>query len=239
MLEQYRPEDLLFIDIETVPAFQSFNLLSDSMQELWDKKSAYFRKDEQTAAEAYERAGIYAEFGRIICISVGIILQRNGKRFFRLKSFFNHDEKIVLTEFGKMLSAFAADNNKNICGHNIKEFDLPYICRRMLINGIRIPAILDIAGKKPWEVKFVDTLELWKFGDFKNFTSLNLLTNIFNIPSPKDDIDGSQVAKVYYEEGNLDRIATYCEKDVLATAQLFLRFRGDELIDNENIERVF
>jgi len=239
MLEQYRPEDLLFIDIETVPNFQSFNLLSDSMQELWDKKSAYFRKDEQTAAEAYERAGIYAEFGRIICISVGIILQRNGKRFFRLKSFFNHDEKIVLTEFGKMLSAFAADNNKNICGHNIKEFDLPYICRRMLINGIRIPAILDIAGKKPWEVKFVDTLELWKFGDFKNFTSLNLLTNIFNIPSPKDDIDGSQVAKVYYEEGNLDRIATYCEKDVLATAQLFLRFRGDELIDNENIERVF
>jgi len=239
MLEQYRPEDLLFIDIETVPAFQSFNLLSDSMQELWDKKSAYFRKDEQTAAEAYERAGIYAEFGRIICISVGIILQRNGKRFFRLKSFFNHDEKIVLTEFGKMLTAFAADNNKNICGHNIKEFDLPYICRRMLINGIRIPAILDIAGKKPWEVKFVDTLELWKFGDFKNFTSLNLLTNIFNIPSPKDDIDGSQVAKVYYEEGNLDRIATYCEKDVLATAQLFLRFRGDELIDNENIERVF
>jgi len=239
MLEQYRPEDLLFIDIETVPNFQSFNLLSDSMQELWDKKSAYFRKDEQTAAEAYERAGIYAEFGRIICISVGIILQRNGKRFFRLKSFFNHDEKVVLTEFGKMLTAFAADNNKNICGHNIKEFDLPYICRRMLINGIRIPAILDIAGKKPWEVKFVDTLELWKFGDFKNFTSLNLLTNIFNIPSPKDDIDGSQVAKVYYEEGNLDRIATYCEKDVLATAQLFLRFRGDELIDNENIERVF
>jgi DNA polymerase elongation subunit (family B) len=239
MLEQYRPEDLLFIDIETVPALQSFDLLSDSMQELWDKKSAYFRKDEQTAAEAYERAGIYAEFGRIICISVGIILQRNGKRFFRLKSFFNHDEKVVLTEFGKMLTAFAADNNKNICGHNIKEFDLPYICRRMLINGIHIPAILDIAGKKPWEVKFVDTLELWKFGDFKNFTSLNLLTNIFNIPSPKDDIDGSQVAKVYYEERNLERIATYCEKDVLATAQLFLRFRGDELIDNEYIERVF
>lgn len=237
MLEQYRPEDLLFIDIETVPALQSFNLLNDSMQELWDKKSAYFRKDEQTAAEAYERAGIYAEFGRVICISVGIMLQRNGKRFFRLKSFFNHDEKVVLTEFGKMLNAFAADNNKNICGHNIKEFDLPYICRRMLINGIRIPAILDIAGKKPWEVKFVDTLELWKFGDFKNFTSLNLLTNIFNIPSPKDDIDGSQVAKVYYEEGNLERIATYCEKDVLATAQLFLRFRGDELIENENIER--
>lgn len=237
MLEQYRPEDLLFIDIETVPAFQSFDLLNDSMQELWDKKSAYFRKDEQTAAEAYERAGIYAEFGRVICISVGIMLQRNGKRFFRLKSFFNHDEKVVLTEFGKMLNAFAADNNKNICGHNIKEFDLPYICRRMLINGIRIPAILDIAGKKPWEVKFVDTLELWKFGDFKNFTSLNLLTNIFNIPSPKDDIDGSQVAKVYYEEGNLERIATYCEKDVLATAQLFLRFRADELIENENIER--
>jgi predicted PolB exonuclease-like 3'-5' exonuclease len=238
MLEQYRPEDFLFIDIETVPGFPAFDQLSEAMQELWDKKSSYFRKDDQTPADAYERAGIYSEFGRIICISVGIILNRNGQRFFRLKSFFGHDEKVVLVEFAKMLNAFGADNSKNLCGHNIKEFDIPYICRRMLINGIKIPAILDVAGKKPWEVKFVDTLELWKFGDYKHYTSLNLLTAIFNIPSPKDDIDGSQVAKVYYEEGNLERIAVYCEKDVLATAQLFLRFRGDELIDNQNIERV-
>lgn len=238
MLEQYRPEDLLFIDIETVPALSAFELMSEPMQELWDKKSLYFRKEDQTPAEVYERAGIYAEFGKIICISVGIILQRNGQRFFRVKSFYGDDEKIVLIEFGKMLAAFSADTAKNICGHNVKEFDLPYICRRMLIHGLKIPAILDVAGKKPWEVKFVDTLELWKFGDYKHFTSLNLLTNIFNIPSPKDDIDGSQVAKVYYEEKNVERIAIYCEKDVLATAQLFLRFKGEALIEPPNVERV-
>jgi 3'-5' exonuclease len=237
MLEQHRAEDILFIDIETVPQTAQFDQLPEALQTFWDKKSVYFRKDDQTAADVYERAGIYAEFGKIICISAGIIINRGGNRSFRVKSFFGHDEKLLLTEFSKMLIAFASDASRNICGHNAKEFDFPYISRRMLINGLKIPPILDVAGKKPWEVKFLDTLDLWKFGDYKNYTSLALLTTIFDIPTPKDDIDGSQVAGVYYNEGNLERIAIYCEKDVLATAQLFLRFKGEPLIDPAAIER--
>ena len=239
MLDQYKPEDILFIDIETVPQYGNYEDVSEEMKSHWEKKSTYFRKEEQTPGEVYERAGIYAEFGKIICISAGIILQRSGNRFFRVKSFFGDDEKYLLTEFSKMLSAFTTDNSRNLCGHNIKEFDIPYIARRMLVNGIMLPAILDIAGKKPWEVKFIDTLDLWKFGDYKHYTSLSLLTAIFGIPTPKDDIDGSQVASVYYNDNDIERIAIYCEKDVLATAQLFLKLKGEKLLDQNNIERVF
>ncbi|MFT3740521.1 MAG: 3'-5' exonuclease [Breznakibacter sp.] len=238
MLEQYRAEDILFVDIETVPQYSDFVQVPENLQEFWDKKSAYFRKEGQTAQDAYERAGIYAEFGKIICISAGIIVHRGGQRMFRVKSFYGHDEKIILSEFSKMLAAFTSDASKNLCGHNAKEFDFPYISRRMLIHGLKLPQILDVAGKKPWDVKFLDTLDLWKFGDYKNYTSLGLLTAIFGIPSPKDDIDGSQVAQVYYHENDLERIVVYCEKDVLATAQLFLRFKGEPLLDPINLERV-
>lgn len=236
MLEGYKVEDILFLDIETVPGVPSFEALDPVMQQLWDKKSAYFRKPEESAAEVFDRAGIYAEFGRVVCISVGMAFVRNGQRHFRIKSFASDSEKELLMGFGSMLSAFASDPGRNVCGHNIKEFDIPYIARRMLINGITLPSILDIAGKKPWEVKFIDTLELWKFGDYKHYTSLNLLTTIFGIPSPKDDIDGSEVAGVYYRENNLERIAVYCEKDVLATAQLFLKLKGEPLIDESLVE---
>ncbi|MCU4177533.1 3'-5' exonuclease [Carboxylicivirga sp. N1Y90] len=237
MLESVRSEDVLFLDIETVPDQPSFADISPEMQALWDKKSQYFRNDEESAAEVYGRAGIYAEFGKIVCISVGIIVIRDGKRIFRLKSFAGVDEAALLKEFKQMLE-HRANASKNMCGHNAREFDFPFIARRMLIHGIKLPKVLDVAGKKPWEVKFLDTLDLWKFGDYKHYTSLNLLTTIFNIPSPKDDIDGSQVAAVFYEERDVDRIARYCEKDVLATAQLFLRFKGEDLIEEDAVETV-
>jgi len=237
MLENVKIEDVLFLDIETVPMVGDFEALSPALQTLWDKKSAYFRKDGESAQNVFERAGIYAEFGKIVCISVGMVFYRNGKRSFRVKSFASDDERGLLTSFANMLNAFAVDANRNVCGHNIKEFDIPYIARRMLVNGVRLPDMLNIAGKKPWEVKFLDTLELWKFGDYKHYTSLNLLTTIFDIPSPKDDIDGSEVAQVYYHERDLTRIAVYCEKDVLATAQLFLRYKGEPLIDADAVER--
>jgi DNA polymerase elongation subunit (family B) len=236
MLKGVKVEDVLFLDIETVPGVPAFADLDEMMQSLWDKKSAYFRKPDETAADAFDKAGIYAEFGRIVCISVGMAYIRDGKRCFRLKSFASDNEKELLTGFATMLTSFSADPTHNICGHNIKEFDIPYIARRMLINGIELPDIIDVAGKKPWEVKFLDTLEMWKFGDYKNYTSLNLLTAIFGIKSPKDDIDGSQVAGVYYRDNDLKRIATYCEKDVFATAQLFLRFKGEPLIDDSLVE---
>lgn len=239
MLDQYRSEKIMFIDIETVPQCENFSEVTDEMKPHWDKKSNYFRNDDQGPEDVYERAGIYAEFGKIVCVSAGIITNKGGNRSFRVKSFFGHDEKDLLVEFAKMLDAFTADASHNLCGHNVKEFDFPYIARRMLINGITLPPILDIAGKKPWEVKFIDTLDLWKFGDYKHYTSLSLLTTIFGIPSPKDDIDGSQVAHVYYVEKDIERIAIYCEKDVLATANLFLKLKGEPLISMDAIERVF
>ncbi len=239
MLDNLAPENILFIDIETVPQYENYSEQSEAMQELWNKKAAYFLKDEETPEDIYQRAGIYAEFGKIVCISAGIIHHVKGEMHFKVKSFAGDDEKRLLMEFSDMLNVFMSKGpDRNLCGHNAKEFDFPFIARRILINGLRLPQCLDIAGKKPWEVKFLDTLDLWKFGDYKHYTSLNLLTTIFNIPSPKDDIDGSQVAEVYYKEKDIERIAIYCEKDVLATAQLLLRFMGKPLIEQDYFERV-
>jgi hypothetical protein len=228
MLKKFNCSQILFIDIETVPSFYKYEELPDRIKKFWDKKSSQLKQDSEMSEINYQRAGIYAEFGKIICISAGIILPDKN---FRIKSFFGDDEKKILLDFKEMLDKYYADEDKFLCAHNGKEFDYPYIARRMLINRIDLPVILDISGKKPWEVRHLDTLELWKFGDYKNYTSLDLLTEIFNIPSPKDDIDGSMVAKVYYEDKDLKRIADYCEKDVLAVAQLFLRFKNLELID--------
>ncbi|WP_010664468.1 3'-5' exonuclease [Marinilabilia salmonicolor] len=238
MLNNIASEKIMYIDIETVPEHPAFGMLDDTMKALWEKKSSKISGADVTPEEDYVRAGIYAEFGKIICISAGIIKAENGERTLRVKSFFGHDEKKLLQEFSAALTNFTSHPGTNICGHNVREFDFPYIARRILINGLQLPDILDVAGKKPWEVKFIDTMDLWKFGDFKHYTSLNLLTHIMGIPSPKDDIDGSQVASVYYEEDDVERIARYCEKDVLATAQLFLRLKGEPLLKPENVVSV-
>jgi DNA polymerase elongation subunit (family B) len=234
MLEQYDLHNLMVIDIETVPQYSSFDQVPDHFQKLWDSKTQYQRK-EATPDEFYDRAGIWAEFGKIICISVGIFT--SGKNVgLRVKSFASHDEKELLEQFSTLLSG--QPPSLILCAHNGKEFDFPYICRRMLVNGLRIPSQLEIAGKKPWEVNHLDTMELWKFGDYKSYTSLSLLAAIFNIPTPKDDIDGSMVGHVYWVEDQLDRIAIYCQKDVVATAQLLRRYRGEELITDECITMV-
>lgn len=237
MLENIQMENILFLDIETVPQYQDFNDIPDAFKDLWDKKSKYFRDENQTASDVYQRAGIYSEFGKIICISVGIAVDINEQRTFRLKSFFGDDEMVLLQEFAAMLNKYYNTNkNLQLCAHNGKEFDFPYIARRMLINGVRLPSLLNIAGKKPWEVMLLDTMELWKFGDYKNYTSLNLLTQVFNIPTPKDDIDGSMVAEVYWNDKDLARIVKYCEKDVLAIAQLMLKYKGEDIIGSEMVE---
>lgn len=238
MLNHVPTEKIMYIDIETVPQHPSFDQLDEKMQEFWERKSSRISKENVSPEEDYARAGIYSEFGKIVCISAGIIKIENGERTLRVKSFYGHDEVHLLKEFSSALKSFTSHPGTNICGHNVKEFDFPYIARRMIINGLPLPDILDVAGKKPWEVKFIDTLDLWKFGDFKHYTSLNLLTHILGIPSPKDDIDGSQVASVYYEENDVERIAKYCEKDVLATTQLFLRLKGEPLLDPEKVVSV-
>lgn len=237
MAVNVKPEDVLFIDIETVPAAPEYNALDPVFQYLWDKKSMTFRSADQSAGDIYERAGIYAEFGRIICISAGLITGRNPFSF-RLKSFFGDDEKQILTEFSEMLLKFVRNREARLCAHNGREFDYPYIARRMIVNKISIPDILDNAGKKPWDVKLLDTLDLWKFGDYKSYTSLELLTAILGIQSPKDDIDGSVISKVYWQEHDIDRIVKYCEKDVLAVARVLMRLMNLPYIDENRVESV-
>jgi len=238
MLEKLLPEHVLFIDIETVPQYENLASVPENMQKLWTKKAGQIGKEGESADDLYGRAGIYSEFGKIVCISAGKIFRKEKERAYRVKSYCGDDEKTILLEFSAMLTSFMANPLHRICAHNGQEFDFPYIARRMLINGLPLPVVLDIAGAKPWELKdvMIDTLQLWKFGDYKHYTSLELLCAIFNIPTPKDDIDGSQVAGIYYKEFDIQRIARYCEKDTLAIAQLILRFKGEPLISQENYE---
>lgn len=237
MISKLNLENILFLDIETVPETESFSDLDTIKQELWDAKSRYQRKEEFSADEFYDRAGIWAEFGKIICISVGYFKMQGDIRTFRVTSFYG-DEIKILKDFKNLLISHFSGNKHLLCAHNGKEFDFPYIARRMIIHNIELPYKLNLFGKKPWEVPHLDTLELWKFGDYKTYTSLKLLTNVLGIPSPKDDIDGSEVYRVYYEDKDIDRIITYCEKDTIAVAQIFLRLRGDELLHDNEIRHI-
>lgn len=237
MLKDLKIENLLFLDIETVPEVYKFDQIDEKTKELFESKTRFMRKDETTYDMIYDqRAGIYAEFGKIVCISVGFVTDTGTGKQIRMKSYYHEDEETLLLQFKKLLDEHYTDPNKALCGHNAKEFDFPYICRRMLIHGITLPYALDIAGKKPWEIKHIDTMELWKFGDFKAYTSLALLCHVFKIPTPKDDISGADVARVYFEENDLERIKVYCEKDVVALIQLLLKMQGEGLIDEGDIQ---
>ena len=234
MIVKLNLENILFLDIETVPETQYFSDLDDTKQALWEHKSQYQRKENETAEEFYQRAGIWAEFGKIVCISVGYFTFKGDLRQFRVTSFFGAETKI-LKDFKNLLISHFSEAKHLLCAHNGKEFDFPYIARRMIINNIELPHKLNLFGKKPWEVPHLDTLELWKFGDYKTYTSLKLMTHVLGIPSPKDDIDGSEVYRVFYEENEIDRIVTYCEKDTIAVAQIFLRLRGDAILSDDEI----
>ncbi len=237
MIEKINLNNILFLDIETVPEYHNYRGLDNETQQLWEQKTQYQRKDEVSAEDFYERAGIWAEFGKIITISVGYFVNKADIRNFRVTSFWG-DEKKILNDFSNLLNTHFNGTQHVLCGHNAKEFDIPFIARRMIINGIALPNKLNLFGKKPWEVPHLDTLELWKFGDYKHFTSLKLLTKVLGIPSPKDDIDGSEVAHVFYVENDIDRIITYCEKDVIAVAQIFLRLRREDLLIDDEIIHV-
>ena len=230
--------NILFLDIETVSQHDSLTSAPGSWQKLWQAKAEnLLRYHAESNAEAlYSRAGIYAEFGKIICISCGIIQGNGAEKKLVIKSFCCEEEKELLQQFSEMLCKWAPDASRFLCAHNGKEFDFPYLCRRMVIHGIKLPPCLQVSGKRPWEIPHLDTMELWKFGDFKNFTSLNLLAHTLGIPTPKDDIDGSMVGEVYWKEKDLPRIVLYCQKDVITVAQVYLRLQGEELIKEENIE---
>jgi DNA polymerase elongation subunit (family B) len=236
MLDQLRLEEILFLDIETVPQEKSFGKLDEELQQLWTDKSRYSReKSGNSVEESYSEAGIYAEFGKIICISVGYFSTQLQERVFRVTSFYGHDEFKLLADFSELLETRTNHPFRLLCAHNGKEFDFQYLCRRMLIHRIKLPVLLDIAGKKPWEIAHIDTMELWKFGDYKNYTSIKVLAKIFGIPTPKDDIDGSQVRSVYYDLEDLDRIEVYCKKDVVTVARLLQCYRGEEAVKDDRI----
>lgn len=217
-------KSVLFLDIETVPQHETYNKVPKPIKELWKKKFEKKLEEGETITQSWQKAGLYAEYGKIVCISIGAAYSKGAKTYFKLESFYGEDEKALLNEFVRKTEGFmTASVGRTMCGHNGKSFDFPFIARRLILNGIQLPEFLNNMDKKPWEINLLDTMELWKLGDFKHYVSLNTLTNIFGIPSPKDDIDGSQVANVYYKEKDLDRIAKYCEKDVVATAKVFCK----------------
>src|SRR5690348_5106071 len=228
-MSAYPRHNIVFLDIETVPQFPDYESCPEDWKKLWDTKSNSLLKyhAEETIETIFTLAGIYAEFGKIICISCGVIGESGGQRKMTLKSFYGDDEKVLLAAFIEMLKKWSQGEPKWLCAHNGKEFDFPYLCRRMIINNLPIPGILNSSGKKPWEVCHLDTLELWKFGDFKSFTSLNLLAHTLGIPTPKDDIDGSKVWSVYWNDKDLKRIVNYCQKDVVTVAQILLKLQGE------------
>lgn len=238
MLDHIRLQDVLILDIETIPQHESYQHLPERWKNLWDKKAKALRKEDESPEELYERAGIYSEFGSVICVSVGLFTQRSGELQFRIKSYYGHDEHSLLHELAILLRENYSSQGKYLCAHNGKEFDFPYLCRRMIVQGIILPDCLNLAGKKPWEVQHLDTMDLWKFGDYKSYTSLDLLAAAFDIPTPKDDIDGSMVKDVYYKDKDLERIRVYCEKDVVTLARVLLRMMHLPDLKEENIELV-
>ena len=220
--------DILFLDVETVPLFPEFGALSEPFQELWKDKSRKYSYENLPAEDLYfEKAGIHAEFGKIVCVSVGAYKfdKDANKMKLRVKSYYGHDEKQLLEDFKALLDKNYNDSGKHmLCAHNGIEFDFPYIARRMLINEVPLPTLLNVQGTKSWDNKWLlDTMDLWRFGDYKEKTSLNLLAACFNIPSPKDDISGKDVARVYHQEKDLERIMIYCQKDIVTLFRLFQR----------------
>lgn len=238
MLNHYELNNILFLDIETIPQYEFWNDVPEETKHLFELKTQYQRKDKYTAKEFYDRAGIWAEFGKIICISVGYFIEKHKDFQFRVTSIAGDNEKDILRQFKELLDTYFNDKKHVLCAHNGKEFDFPYIARRMIIQGIKLPQKLNLFGKKPWEIQHLDTMELWKFGDYKHYTSLSLLTYILGIPSPKQDIEGSQVAEVYFKKKDLNRIIRYCENDTIAVAQLLLKFNNLPILENQNILRV-
>lgn len=238
MLNDVKKENVLFIDVETVPQYKTYEAVPESKRKFWDHKASLLTKtEEQTPETLYERAGIYSEFGKIVCISSGFIKTIEGNTELHVKSFYGHDERTILNQFLEIILKLSKSPFKwYLCAHNGKEFDFPYISRRLLVNGLNVPGILDVRGKYQKEIQLLDTMEMWKFGDYKSFASLDLLADIFNIDSPKDNMDGSKVYGEYYEKDNLEGIAKYCDKDVITLAQVFMRYKGEPSIPVANIK---
>lgn len=231
-------KNTLVVDIETVSGYEKFEYLDEKMQQFWQVKAGNIKNEDELSPDElyFERAAIYAEFGKIVAIAIGVYYTTpKGEQGLRVKGFQGNDEREILEQFKKLLEEKFDQTKLKLCAHNGKEFDFPYLCRRMLIHGMSLPDVLNISGKKPWEVNHIDTLELWKFGDRKNYTSLDLLSSIFGISSSKVEMDGSKVNHAYYVEKDLEKIAEYCKKDVVVTASLYLKMNAMDSLKDENV----
>ena len=229
--------DILFLDIETVAATSNYDSLAERLKIQWARKASFFKQKSDDATDEslyHERAGIYAEFGRVIVIGMGKFAENDGgEMILKTKVLADHNEFNLLSAFKAILDKM--DPGARLCAHNGKEFDFPYLSRRMLVHSLALPSQLNLSGRKPWEIPHIDTLDMWKFGDHKNYTSLDLLAALFNLPTSKGLMDGSQVNAVYYNEQDLEKISAYCLGDVVAVAQLYLRLKGFGTIDPQNI----
>ena len=236
-MQQPNIENHFIIDIETVSAFEDHKLLSDEWKELWNEKVQRSLPPDITSEEYYpKRAAILSEFEKVVCISIGFFRKENNQLLLRVKSFCSHDEREILNNFVNTICQLQTHQTKwYFTGHNIKEFDIPFLCRRMLVNNISIPDCFDFQNMKPWETPVVDTLHMWRFGDYRHYTTLKLLAAALGVPSPKDDIDGSQVGDIYWREKDLQRIAKYCQKDVTTVANVILRFKNLPLLTEDQI----
>jgi DNA polymerase elongation subunit (family B) len=247
-LDKHFLKRCLFIDIETASEYPDYESMPDHKKVLWSVKTNQIKKAlpesevRLSESELYLlKSGIYAEFAKVVCISMGFLqYSENEPEIVRIKSLAGSDEQKVLDDFSRILINHYNDpDNSRICGHNIKEFDIPFLCRRMVINQIRFPPMLDISGKKPWQTSHImDTMDMWRFGDYKNYTSLSLLAAVLDIASPKDDIDGSMVSHVFWQEEDIDRIVQYCQKDVVTVIQIMMKFAGLPLFPDERIEYI-
>ncbi|MFN4146722.1 MAG: 3'-5' exonuclease [Runella sp.] len=235
-----KAKNLLFIDIETVSCKASFDLLDERMQEQWERKALNIRNDDHLSAFDlfYRRAAIYSEFGKIVCIGIGALywIGTEDTPRFKVKTIAGDDERAILEQFKALIEKYPQDQF-TLCAHNGKEFDFPYLCRRMLVNGVALPESLQLSGKKPWEILHQDTLDMWRFGDYKSFAQLDLLAALFGIPSSKSDISGEDVTRVYYAEKDLSRIKRYCIEDVVVLAQLWLCLNQYPMVPPEKIVR--
>lgn len=233
MYNDTRAEDILFFDIETAAQCASLAEADEESRHLWQQRIDKQKNGEEyDLEESYEQAGFTAEWGRVVCISCGIIMrdEARGQRIITTTSFCSDDERALLQGFAATLNKFFVSPRRRLCGHNVREFDVPFVARRMLICGVPLPRCLDVVGLKPWDNPIIDTMEMWKFGKYRDAVQLKVLCHVFNVPTPKDDIDGNEVGRVFHQEHNLQRIATYCEKDVVATAKVFLKMRAEEQI---------
>ncbi len=236
-------KQMVFIDIETIRGKKTYNDViteNPALDDYWQTKHTQIREKEplsyghiEDSAEMYEKmAALYPEWGQIVCISIGQIkFDEDGNPIkFTTKSFSGLYEKILLEEFNETASKIMSKYPRmQWVGHNIKGFDMPYIIKRSLINGVRVPNVFHLQKQKPWESQLIDTNDVWKFNGW-NGARLGLLTEILNIPSPKQDMDGKMVSDVFWEDGDLNRISEYCEMDINATANVMLRISGMDII---------